>query len=305
MEELDISSVQVTFEDRSRKYIEEITRTPLLAAEEEVMLAEQIARGREAREALVGGASSRAEYERLQSQVNEADAAFERMLMANTRLVVSIAKRYTDRGIPFVDLVHEGIIGLIRATKKFDPAMGNRFSTYATWWIRQGITRAIDNQGRTIRLPVHRNMEINQLSAARNRLLQELGHEPTESELAAVLARGVEDIREITRIGQAPISLELPQDNEDDRVLGDTLPDDEALSPEEATVQEMMRQQVREVLDALPMREAQVLLLRYGFKDGRQHTLQEVGDRMGITRERVRQIETQALKKLRTAAREI
>ena len=297
--------LSLSSEDLGRKYIEDITQTPLLTAEEEVTLSKQIARAREARVNLAKGDLSAEETERLQRKIEEGAAARERMLMANTRLVVSVAKKYRDRGIPFLDLVHEGMIGLIRATKKFDPDMGNRFSTYATWWIRQAITRAIDNTGRTIRLPVHKSVEINRLSAARNRLLQELGQEPTEEEIAVAIERTPDEVRETLRIGQVPISLELPQDDDDDRELGDTLADTESSSPDEHVTNQIMEEQVRSVIDALPMREAQVLLLRYGFKDGRSYTLQEVGDRMGITRERVRQIETQALRKLKTAANEM
>ncbi len=282
----------------SHEYIEEITKTPLLTAEEEINLSGRIRLARKAREQLAEGVSQD-ENASLSRIIEDGAAAREHLLMANTRLVISIAKRYTDRGIPFLDLVHEGIIGLIRATKKFDPGMGNRFSTYATWWIRQAITRAIDNHGRTIRLPVHKNVEINRLSAARNRLLQDIGRNPTVEELAHALDRTQEEIHEILRIGQAPISLETPQDEDDGRVLGDSLPDVDMPSPEESTTRSLMHGQVRAVIDALPMREAQVLLLRYGFHDGKSHTLQEVGDRMGITRERVRQIENQALTKLR------
>ncbi len=282
----------------SHEYIEEITKTPLLTAEEEINLSGRIRLAREAREKLAKGVSQ-GEKVSLGRIIEDGAAAREHLLMANTRLVISVAKRYTDRGIPFLDLVHEGIIGLIRATKKFDPGMGNRFSTYATWWIRQAITRAIDNHGRTIRLPVHKNVEINRLSAARNRLLQDIGRNPTIEELAHTLERTQEEIHDILRIGQAPISLETPQDEDDGRVLGDSLPDVDMPSPEESTTSSLMQEQVRAVIDALPMREAQVLLLRYGFHDGKSHTLQEVGDRMGITRERVRQIENQALTKLR------
>ncbi len=281
------------------RYIEEITKTPLLNADEEVALSESIARARKARERLAEGGLSQAERKQIQHIIDDGTAARERLLMANTRLVVSVAKKYTHRGIPLVDLIHEGIIGLIRATKKYDPARGNRFSTYATWWIRQAITRAIDNNARTIRLPVHRSVEINRISFARNQLVQELGREPNEEELAEALDMTPEQVRDTLSISMAPISLELPQDDDDNRTLADVIPDLDTASPEESTIESLKEQQVREVLDALPHREAQVLMLRYGFQDGKSHTLQEVGNKMGITRERVRQIESQAINRLR------
>jgi RNA polymerase primary sigma factor len=281
------------------RYIEEITKTPLLTSDEEVALAESIASAREARMRLADGGLSDRERRSVQRIIDEGSTARERLLMANTRLVVSVAKKYSHRGIPLVDLIHEGIIGLIRATKKFDPARGNRFSTYATWWIRQAITRAIDNNARTIRLPVHRSVEINRLSFTKNRLIQALGREPNEGELAEAMEMTPEQLRDTLVISMAPISLELPQDEDDNRTLADVIPDLDSASPEESTIQNLKQQQVREVLDALPMREAQVLMLRFGFQDGRAHTLQEVGNKMGITRERVRQIESQAMNKLR------
>jgi len=287
------------------RYIEEITSTPLLTADEEIALAESIASARKARQSLADGGLSESERKNVQRIIDDGSAARERLLMANTRLVVSVAKKYSRRGIPLVDLIHEGIIGLIRATKKYDPARGNRFSTYATWWIRQAITRAIDNNARTIRLPVHRSVEINRLSFTKNRLIQELGREPNEEELADEMGMSLEQIRDILNISMAPISLELPQDEDDNRTLADVIPDVESSSPEESTMENLKQQQVREVLDALPMREAQVLMLRYGFQDGRSHTLQEVGNKMGITRERVRQIESQAMNRLRSSASRI
>jgi RNA polymerase primary sigma factor len=284
------------------RYIEEITKTPLLTPDEEVSLSESIARARQARQQLAEGGLSEKEQKNLQRIIDDGTAARERLLMANTRLVVSVAKKYTHRGIPLVDLIHEGIIGLIRATKKFDPARGNRFSTYATWWIRQAITRAIDNNARTIRLPVHRSVEINRLSFIKNQLVQELGREPSVDELADAMDISPDHVRDTLNISMAPISLELPQDDDDNRTLADVIPDLDSASPEESTIENLKQQQVREVLDALPMREAQVLMLRYGFQDGRSHTLQEVGNKMGITRERVRQIESQAIHRLRGTA---
>jgi RNA polymerase primary sigma factor len=287
------------------RYIEEITKTPLLTPDEEVSLSQRIANARLARQKLAEGGLGERERKDVQRIIDDGTAARERLLMANTRLVVSVAKKYSHRGIPLVDLIHEGIIGLIRATKKFDPGRGNRFSTYATWWIRQAITRAIDNNARTIRLPVHRSVEINRLSFMKNSLIQELGREPNELELADAMDMTPEQIREILSISLAPISLELPQDEDDNRTLADVIPDEDSASPEESTIENLKQQQVREVLEALPMREAQVIMLRYGFQDGRSHTLQEVGNKMGITRERVRQIENQAINRLRGAAGQI
>ncbi|MGD8604115.1 MAG: sigma-70 family RNA polymerase sigma factor, partial [Anaerolineales bacterium] len=229
-----------------------------------------------------------------------------RLLMANTRLVVSVAKKYTGRGVPFLDLIHEGIIGLMRATKKFEVERGNRFSTYATWWIRQAITRAIDNHGRTIRLPVHKNVEINKLNYATRFLAQEMGRDPSDEELADYLNVSAEQVRDTQRIAQTPISLELPQDDDDEgRVLADMLSDPNAPQPEDVASIEIQNEQIRQVMQALPAREEQVLLLRFGFHDGKSYTLQQVGDKMGLTRERVRQIETQALSRLRRKATEL
>ncbi len=285
--------------------IEEITKTPLLTPDEEVALAHSIANARKARQRIAEGGLSEKEQKGVQRIIDDGSAARERLLMANTRLVVSVAKKYTHRGIPLVDLIHEGIIGLIRATKKFDPARGNRFSTYATWWIRQAITRAIDNNARTIRLPVHRSVEINRLSFMKNKLIQELGRDPSEAELAEAMEMSLEQVRDTLSISLAPISLELPQDEDDNRTLGDVIPDMDTISPEESTIENLKQEQVREVLEALPMREAQVLMLRYGFQDGKSHTLQEVGNKMGITRERVRQIESQAINRLRGSVSKI
>lgn len=291
-----------TLKDR---YIEEITKTPLLTPEEEIDLTGKIRAAEEARQQLASGEFDDQDRERIDQLINEGTMAHEKILLANTRLVLSIARRYTGRGIPLIDLVQEGIIGLMRATKKFEPERGNRFSTYATWWIRQAITRSIDNNARIIRLPVHKNIEINKVAYARNELMQEFGREPTEEEIAEVLEMTPLQVLETMRISQTPISLELPQDNDENRTLADLIPDDEASSPEETTTESMMQEQIKDVLDELPMREARVLMLRYGFQDGRSYTLQEVGDAMGITRERVRQIESQAMNRLRTTVDKI
>lgn len=295
----------IDINDLRRSYLDEITKTPLLTAEEEVSLTQALQRGRIAREELAEGKANANRREQLHAFIEAGSVARERLLMANTRLVVSVAKKYRNRGLPFIDLVQEGIIGLIRAIKKYDPARGTRFSTYATWWIRQAITRTIDNHARTIRLPVHRKTEINRLSYARHQLLQKLGREPSDEELAGMLEISPDQVRDTLKIAQLPISLETPQDDDDGRLLGDMLPDEEAQSPEEVTEKTLIHEQIREVLNRLPPREAQVLMLRYGLHDGKSYALQQVGDQMGITRERVRQIESQALSRLRGEVKQL
>ena len=301
-EELDNFPALIDIEDLRRSYLDDITKTPLLTAEEEVSLTRSLQHARKARRELVEGKVSQKRKAELNSVIESGSAARERLLMANTRLVVSVAKKYRSRGIPFIDLVQEGIIGLIRATKKYDPNRGTRFSTYATWWIRQAITRMIDNHARTIRLPVHKKTEINRLNYARHELAQDLGREPTVEELAEILEKAPEEVRDTIKISQHPLSLETPQDDEDGRLLGDMLPDYEAESPEDAAETSLIQDRVREVLEDLSPREAKVIMLRYGLQDGQTYALQQVGDRMGITRERVRQIESQALSRLRNNA---
>ncbi len=295
----------IDIEDLRRTYLDDITQTPLLTAEEEVSLTRSLQRARKARKELLQGRVSEKRKAELNAIIETGSAARERLLMANTRLVVSVAKKYRSRGMPFIDLVQEGIIGLIRATKKYDPDRGTRFSTYATWWIRQAITRTIDNHARTIRLPVHKKTEINRLNYARHELAQDLGREPTVEELAQTLEKTPEEIHDTIKIAQHPLSLETPQDDEDGRLLGDMLPDDDAESPEEAAETSLIQDRVREVLEDLSPREAKVIMLRYGLQDGQTYALQQVGDRMGITRERVRQIESQALSRLRNNAKKL
>jgi RNA polymerase primary sigma factor len=301
-EELENLPALIDIEDLRRSYLDDITKTPLLTAEEEVSLTRSLQRARKARRELLEGKVSQKRQAELNSIIEAGSASRERLLMANTRLVVSVAKKYRSRGIPFIDLVQEGIIGLIRATKKYDPGRGTRFSTYATWWIRQAITRMIDNHARTIRLPVHKKTEINRLNYARHELAQDLGREPSVEELAAFLEKSPDEVRDTIKISQLPLSLETPQDDEDGRLLGDTLPDYDAESPEDAAEASLIQDRVREVLEDLSPREAKVIMLRYGLQDGQTYALQQVGDRMGITRERVRQIESQALSRLRNNA---
>jgi RNA polymerase primary sigma factor len=267
----------VGLDDHVRMYLKEIGRVPLLTAEEEVELAKRIEMGEE--EARRGLAE------------------------ANLRLVVSIAKRYLGRGMLLLDLIQEGNLGLIKAVEKFDYRKGYKFSTYATWWIRQAITRAIADQARTIRIPVHMVETINKLTRISRQLLQELGREPTPEEIAEEMDLPVERVREIMKIAQEPVSLETPIGEEEDSHLGDFIEDQDALAPAEAASFLMLKEQLEEVLDTLTPREERVLRLRFGLDDGRTRTLEEVGQVFGVTRERIRQIEAKALRKLRHPSR--
>jgi RNA polymerase primary sigma factor len=267
----------VKINDPVRMYLKEIGRVPLLSAEEEVDLATRIEEGDE--------------------------EAKRRLAEANLRLVVSIAKRYVGRGMLFLDLIQEGNMGLIKAVEKFDYRKGFKFSTYATWWIRQAITRAIADQARTIRIPVHMVETINKLIRVSRQLLQELGREPMPEEIAKEMGLTPEKVREIMKIAQEPVSLETPIGEEDDSHLGDFIPDDDATAPAEAAAYELLKEQLKDVLDTLSEREENVLRLRFGLDDGRTRTLEEVGKVFGVTRERIRQIEAKALRKLRHPSR--
>ena len=264
-------------DDPVRMYLKEIGKVPLLTTEEEVALAERMADGDE--------------------------EAKKRMTEANLRLVVSIAKRYVGRGMLFLDLIQEGNLGLIKAVEKFDYTKGYKFSTYATWWIRQAITRAIADQARTIRIPVHMVETINKTIRVSRQLLQELGHDPSAEEIAAEMDMPVEKVRDILKIAQEPVSLETPIGEEEDSKLGDFLPDEDASEPSEAASFSLLREQLEEVLDTLAPREKKVLELRFGIVDGRTRTLEEVGKEFNVTRERIRQIEAKALRKLRHPSR--
>lgn len=267
----------IKINDPVRMYLKEIGRVPLLSADNEVELAKRIEEGDE--------------------------EAKRRLAEANLRLVVSIAKRYVGRGMLFLDLIQEGNMGLIKAVEKFDHTKGYKFSTYATWWIRQAITRAIADQARTIRIPVHMVETINKLIRVSRQLLQELGREPTPEEIAAEMELSVEKVREIMKIAQEPVSLETPIGEEDDSHLGDFIEDQDALAPADAAAYELLKEQLEDVLDTLTEREENVLRLRFGLDDGRTRTLEEVGKVFGVTRERIRQIEAKALRKLRHPSR--
>ncbi len=281
-------------------YLKEVGRVPLLTAEEEVDLAQRIEKGRIARETLASGDRLAAE-KRVDCRCNVEDgwAAREHLITANSRLVISVAKKYMGRGVPFQDLIQEGNIGLIRSAKKFNYRLGHKFSTYATWWIRQAVTRAIADQGRTIRVPVHMGDQINKLLRIQHKLTQRLGREPTIEELAETLDVPLKKVENMIQVSRRPLSLEMPTDDEEDSNLGDFVPDNKAPAPDHTAASNLLRQHLIEVLDELPPREVRILQLRYGLLDGQTYTLEEVGNKMGVTRERVRQIEAQALGRLR------
>lgn len=280
-------------------YLKEVSRVPLLTAEEEVELAQRIERGRIAREELARGNVSPRRRAELRKLIEDGWAAREHLITANSRLVISVAKKYMGRGVPFLDLIQEGNIGLIRATKKFDYRRGHKFSTYATWWIRQAVTRAIADQGRTIRVPVHMGDQINKLLRVQHQLTQRLGREPTVEEVAEALEVPPKKVENMIQVARRPLSLETPTDDEEDSVLGDFIEDDEAPHPDDTATYNLLREHLGEVLNGLPPREVRILQLRYGLLDGQAYTLEEVGRKMGVTRERVRQIEAQALSRLR------
>ncbi len=280
-------------------YLKEVSRVPLLTATEEVELAQRIERGRIAREELARGKVSPRRRLELRRMIEDGWAAREHLITANSRLVISVAKKYMGRGVPFLDLIQEGNIGLIRATKKFDYRRGHKFSTYATWWIRQAVTRAIADQGRTIRVPVHMGDQINKLLRTQHQLTQRLGRDPSVEELANALEVPPKKVENMIQVARRPLSLETPTDDEEDSVLGDFIEDEEAAPPDETATYNLLREHLGEVLNSLPPREVRILQLRYGLLDGQAYTLEEVGRKMGVTRERVRQIEAQALSRLR------
>ncbi len=283
-------------------YLKEVGRVPLLTAEEEVELAQRIERGRLAREELARGNVSPRRRAELQRLIEDGWAAREHLITANSRLVISVAKKYMGRGVPFLDLIQEGNIGLIRAAKKFDYRRGHKFSTYATWWIRQAVTRAIADQGRTIRVPVHMGDQINKLLRVQHQLTQRLGRDPSVEELAGALDVTPQKVENMIQVARRPLSLETPTDDEEDSVLGDFIQDEEVAAPDDTATYNLLREHLESVLNGLPPREVRILQLRYGLLDGQAYTLEEVGRKMGVTRERVRQIEAQALSRLRHPA---
>jgi RNA polymerase primary sigma factor len=280
-------------------YFREVSRVPLLSANEEIELAQRIESGRMARAELARGNVSDRRRIELRRLVEDGWAAREHLITANSRLVISVAKKYMNRGVPFLDLIQEGNIGLMRATKKFEYRRGHKFSTYATWWIRQAISRAVADQGRTIRVPVHMGDKINKLLRIQHELTQQFDRKPTIEELAEVLEVEPEKVEQMIKVARRPLSLELPTDDEGDSTLGDFIEDDDVPRPDDSATENLLKEHLISVLDSLPAREVRILQLRFGLLDGQSYTLEEVGEKMGVTRERVRQIQAQALSRLR------
>ena len=306
-EELEDLSVPegINIDDHGKMYLKEIGKVNLLTPEEELSLAKRMADGETAKEQLeeIGEDIDEDTKKQIDLLIADGEKAKKSLAEANLRLVVSIAKRYVGRGMLFLDLIQEGNLGLIKAVDKFDYTKGYKFSTYATWWIRQAITRAIADQARTIRIPVHMVETINKLVRVSRQLVQELGREPTPEELAKELNMPVDKVREISKISQEPVSLETPIGEEEDSHLGDFIPDEDAPAPSEAASFVLLKEQLGAVLETLSEREAKVLRLRFGLDDGRARTLEEVGKEFDVTRERIRQIEAKALRKLRHPSR--
>ncbi len=292
---LDIDS-----DDTISLYLREVSTIPLLKAEEEVQLAQRLERGLQAHEKLArDNGCSPLERRQLEGLVRDGEAARHHLIRANSRLVISLAKKYMGQGVPLLDLIQEGNMGLMRAVEKFDYHRGYKFSTYATWWIRQSITRAVADQGRTIRVPVHMNDRIRRVYRASRQLEQCLGRSPTAEELAREVNLTPYKVRWILRVSQRPLSLERPVGEEKDSELGDFIEDQDAPAPADMASLHLLRDEIENVLTALTPREARVLKLRFGLTDGRSHTLKEVGEKFGVTRERIRQIEAEALQRLR------
>ncbi|MCL4250254.1 MAG: sigma-70 family RNA polymerase sigma factor [Anaerolineae bacterium] len=285
-------------------YLKEAGRVPLLTAEEEVSLAKRMEKAEMAREMLEtrGSELPLDDVYTLKDMITDGEEAQEHLVRANARLVISVAKKYIGRGVPFLDLIQEGNIGLIRATNKFEYQRGHKFSTYATWWIRQAVSRAVADQGRTIRVPVHMGDQLNRMRRIQLQLTQELGREPSIEELAQGMETTPDKVENLMEIARRPISLETPIDDEGDSTFGDFVEDVNSPAPTEEVATNMLQEHLKKSLDRLPAREAQILRLRYGLEDGRVYTLEEVGQAIGVTRERVRQLEAQALNRLRQSS---
>jgi len=294
---LDLSDI--TADDTISLYLKEMARVPLLTPEEEMELAQRLEHGRAARRCLARDGNDPEETERLKRGIERGEEARQHLIKANTRLVVSIAKRYLGHGVPFLDLIQEGNLGLMKAIEKFDYRRGHRLSTYATWWIRQSITRALAEQGRTIRVPVHMSDRIRKLYRIARELEQELGRRPSLEEIAEEVELEPDKVQWVLRASRRPISLERPVGEDEDNELGDFIEDEKVLAPSEAAYQHLLAETMEEVLNTLSPREARILRLRFGLQDGHSYTLEEVGQKFDLTRERIRQIEGEALRKLR------
>ena len=294
---LDLS--EIAADDTITLYLKEMARVPLLTPEQETELARQVEYGRMARRRLIRDGHDPEERERQRRENERGEEARQHLIKANTRLVVSIAKRYLGHGVPFLDLIQEGNLGLMKAVEKFDYHRGHRLSTYATWWIRQSITRALAEQGRTIRVPVHMSDRIRKLYRVARELEQELGRQPSPEEIAEEVELEPEKVQWILRASRRPISLERPVGEEEDNELGDFIEDEKVVAPSEVAYQHLLAETMDEVLHTLSPREARILRLRFGIQDGHSYTLEEVGQKFGLTRERIRQIESEALRKLR------
>ncbi len=300
--DIDLSAIDI--DDSISLYLKEIGRIPLLTAEQEVSLAKRMEAGRNNKRRLSTAKDlSYEERDEISAIVRDGKSAQEHLIKANSRLVVSVAKKYVGRGVPFLDLIQEGNIGLIRAVNKFDYRRGYKFSTYATWWIRQAVTRAIADQGRTIRVPVHMYEQINRLARVSRQLVQELGRDPTVEEIAGELGVSPKKVERTIKVSQRPLSLEMPVGEEDDSFLGDFIEDSDAPSPTDQASQQLLRDQIDDIFVSLTPREVRILQLRFGLVDGYSYTLEEVGKKFGVTRERIRQIEAQALGRLRHPSR--
>jgi len=288
----------VETDDTIGLYLKEIGKVPLLTQEEEVNLAKRMEQGRLAEKEMRGGLGHD-RRRKMEVVIEDGRSAREHLIRANSRLVISVAKKYMGRGVSFLDLIQEGNIGLIRAASKFNYRLGHKFSTYATWWIRQAVTRAIADQSRTIRVPVHMGDQINRLLRVSHRLTQELGREPSSEELAKALDIPTRKAEQMIQFARRPLSLDMPNDEDEESVLGDFIEDEEVVAPPDAVSSSILRSAIQTILKDLPPREVRILQLRYGLVDGETYTLEEVGKKLGVTRERVRQIEAQALSRLR------